>query len=199
LGGNSFLGRGPGAGRAGTAACRKALCAGAPCGAAPRARRHPAATLNAVDRLAPAPRPPAPQEHGGDPIIPFSGAFENEWVELGDDAEAQKKYAAEHVSQWGGAGSSRGREVSGGGAVGDDAEAQKKCTAEHVSQGGGREVCGGGKLAGRAVGDDAEAQKKCTAEHVSSCVGGGGREVHGWSFRDWWRDARAPRRGGARS
>ncbi|GBF92492.1 obg-like ATPase [Raphidocelis subcapitata] len=36
------------------------------------------------------------KEHGGDPIIPFSGAFENSWVELEDDAEAQKKFAEEH-------------------------------------------------------------------------------------------------------
>ena len=37
------------------------------------------------------------KEHGGEPIIPFSGAFENAWVDLGDDADAQKKFAEEHV------------------------------------------------------------------------------------------------------
>lgn len=34
--------------------------------------------------------------HGGDPIIPFSGAFENQWFDLQEDAEAQKKFAEEH-------------------------------------------------------------------------------------------------------
>ncbi|KAI8462511.1 MAG: P-loop containing nucleoside triphosphate hydrolase protein [Monoraphidium minutum] len=35
------------------------------------------------------------QAHGGEPIIPFSGAFENDWFDLADEA-AQKAYAAEH-------------------------------------------------------------------------------------------------------
>lgn len=35
------------------------------------------------------------QAHGSDPIIPFSGAFENSWIDLPDEA-AQKAFAAEH-------------------------------------------------------------------------------------------------------
>jgi len=63
--------------------------------------------------LPPQPHPATPtkpsQTHGGDPIIPFSGAFENQWFDLQEDAEAQKKFAEEHVR------SSAARGFGGGG------------------------------------------------------------------------------------